>query len=175
VAWRWVVILLTLVYLQCKLTLLYNRYHKLNPYGIVIHGAVDGLSRFIVFMYASTNNKSKTVARLFHDAVYKYGCPAHMRMDKGGENIKVATMMTFMRQDVHRPVILGTSPHNSSIERLWRLLREYELQVYIGMFALLEEVLHLLVHMSYAVSYVRRMYVRRMYVRRMYVRRTRYY
>jgi len=92
-------------------------------------------------MRASTNNRSTTVARLFNGAIIKYGCPAHTRMDRGGENIKVATMMLAMRQDVHRPAIPGPSTKNTSIERIWRFTREFELQVYIIIFRLLEQVL----------------------------------
>lgn len=44
--------------------------HKLiQPYKIVINGGLDGFSRMIVFLQASTNNKASTVLQYFQSAV----------------------------------------------------------------------------------------------------------
>ncbi|XP_063431358.1 uncharacterized protein LOC134714039 [Mytilus trossulus] len=50
--------------------------HKLVRWGIYIHGAIDGFSRVVTFLYASTNNKSATVLSLFKQAVSEYGVPS---------------------------------------------------------------------------------------------------
>jgi hypothetical protein len=114
-------------------------WHKLVAYGFVVHGCIDGFSRFLIFLHASTNNKSSTVARLFHDAVYEYGCPAHVRIDKGGENFRVAIMQSMMRDiDTVKSVIVGKSTHNQKIERSWQDTREFCLDSYINLFHLLE-------------------------------------
>ena len=55
----------------------------------MVHGGIDGFSRFIVYLHCSTNNTSDTVLQLFTKAVHDYGLPDRMRCDKGGENVKV--------------------------------------------------------------------------------------
>ena len=55
----------------------------------MVHGAIDGFSRFIVFLHCATNNSSETVLQQFQGAVREFGLPDRVRSDKGGENIKV--------------------------------------------------------------------------------------
>ena len=56
---------------------------------MVVHGGIDGYSRFVVFLTCNNNNKSETVFQLFEKAIHEYGVPDRIRTDKGGENIKV--------------------------------------------------------------------------------------
>ncbi len=56
---------------------------------MVVHGGIDGFSRFVVFLKCSTNNSSDTVLQLFSAAMREYGLPRQVRSDKGGENVKV--------------------------------------------------------------------------------------
>ena len=44
-------------------------YHKLIRWKIVIHGGIDGYSRLITFLRASTNNRASTVSSAFQMAV----------------------------------------------------------------------------------------------------------
>ena len=47
--------------------------HKLiDPTRIVMHGGIDGFSRLIVYLRASTNNRASTVCDLFRESVKKY-------------------------------------------------------------------------------------------------------
>lgn len=96
-------------------------YHKLIRWRIVIHGAIDGYSRLIMFLRVSTNNRSDTVMSAFSSAIEEYGLPSCIRTDRGGgENIRVAQFMLEHGGPDTRSVIVGRSVHNQRIERLWR-------------------------------------------------------
>lgn len=90
--------------------------HALIRWRFVIHGAIDGFSRLIVYLFCSTNNRTDTVLANFIDAVHRHGWPSQVRSDKGGKNIDVAEAMLRYRGS-H---IAGVSVHNQRIERLWR-------------------------------------------------------
>jgi hypothetical protein len=69
------------------------------------------------------------------EALQKEGVPSHIRIDKGGENRKIALMMTILLDGVvDNPVFIGASTSNQKIERWWRDCRRYCLQTYKGMF-----------------------------------------
>ena len=56
-------------------------HHKLIRWRIVIHGAIDGFSRAVVFLKASTNNNATTVLELFLKATEVYSYPQRIRTD----------------------------------------------------------------------------------------------
>ena len=68
-------------------------HHKLIRWRIVTHGGIDGYSRMIVYLCASTNNRASTVHSLFMEAVERFGLPSRVRSDEGGENVMVARHM----------------------------------------------------------------------------------
>lgn len=72
-------------------------HHSLISWGFVIHGAIDGHSRLIVFLNCSTNNRKETVHDLFQEAVANFGIPSRIRTDKGGENVIVWEEMEHLR------------------------------------------------------------------------------
>ena len=47
---------------------------------IVIHGAIDGFSKHIMFLEASDNNCRTTVAQLIMTAANRFGLPSHIRV-----------------------------------------------------------------------------------------------
>ena len=111
--------------------------HKLIRWKLVVHGAIDGYSRMIPFLYCSMNNRAETVYRLFQNAISIFGLPKRVRTDGGGENVDVWAHMSQHRAN-SRSVIVGSSVHNVRIERLWRDVRRAVVDVYREIFARLE-------------------------------------
>ena len=93
--------------------------HKLIRWRLVIHGAIDGFSRSVVYLKCSNNNCAATVLTSFQQAVQTFGAPLRIRSDHGGENIGV---WDYMLHQYNNPscVITGSSTHNERVERLWR-------------------------------------------------------
>ena len=116
--------------------------HKLiQPYRIVIHGGIDGYSRLVVFLHASTNNQASTVLECFRGAVNRYNLPSRVRTDLGLENIEVGRFMLQCRGINRGSIITGTSVHNQRIERLWREVNSIVTSRFINIFAYLESFL----------------------------------
>ena len=95
-------------------------HHSLVNWGFVIHGAIDGFSRLIVYLKCATNNTAETVHNNFAAAIDTYGIPSRIRTDRGGENTLVWEKMELLRGPNRGSFIAGTSVHNQRIERLWR-------------------------------------------------------
>ena len=95
-------------------------HHSLINWGFVIHGAIDGFSRMIVFLKCSTNNKKETVHSLFMESIDTFGIPSRVRTDHGGENVLVWDEMMRLRGPNRGSFLAGSSTHNQRIERLWR-------------------------------------------------------
>jgi hypothetical protein len=94
--------------------------HKLIPYGLVVHGGIDGFSRAVVYLHCSDNNRADTVLRLFREATQVFGVPSRTRSDHGTENVRVAQFMLEQRGLGRGSMLTGTSMRNQRIERLWR-------------------------------------------------------
>ena len=93
----------------------------------MIRGGIDGYSRLIMFLKASTNNCASTVLSAFTSAIEEFGLPSQVRVDRGGENSMIAQYMLEhpMRGPNRGSIIAGRSVHNQRIERLWRDLHMF--------------------------------------------------
>ncbi|XP_060746019.1 uncharacterized protein LOC132859318 [Tachysurus vachellii] len=114
--------------------------HKLNPWGFVFHGGVDGYSRCITYLRCCTDNRASTALQLFQDAVNRFGLPHHVRGDAGGENINIAQFMIENRGGNRGSFMVGRSVHNQRIERLWGELNRVVSAYFKDLFLFMENV-----------------------------------
>lgn len=106
-------------------------YDKLKPFGIPIHGAIDGFSRYILWLEAChTNNDPRIIAGFFVNFLKRIGrVPRLVRGDAGTENVTVRDLQTALRYDDGDSMsgmnsfITGRSTANQRIERFWVNLR----------------------------------------------------
>lgn len=113
--------------------------HSLIRWKFVVHGGIDGYSRYVVYLQCSGNNRAATVFDLFMQAVANVGCPSRVRSDQGGENVDVATFMVMNRGTQRGSHITGPSVHNQRIERLWRDVFASCLSLFYYLFYYLED------------------------------------
>ena len=97
--------------------------HKIIRWKFVIHGATDGFSRTVTMMNCSTDNQAATVLQHFLQATTQYGLPHKVRTDAGGENVDVWRHMIHHWGSTSSATV-GSSVHNTRIERLWRDVRK---------------------------------------------------
>ena len=113
--------------------------HKLiTPYRIVLHGGIDGYTRLIVYLKASTNNKASTVLQLFQEAVTHFNLPSRVRCDFGLENIDVGRFMLEILGTNRGSILTGPSVRNQRIERLWWEVNRVIVSRFLNIFFFLE-------------------------------------
>ncbi|XP_051814938.1 uncharacterized protein LOC127537125 [Acanthochromis polyacanthus] len=114
--------------------------HKLNPWGFVFHGGIDGYSRCITYLRCCTDNRASTALQLFQVAVDLFGLPHHVRGDAGRENVDIARFMIENRGANRGSFMVGRSVHNQRIERLWGELNRVVSAYFKDLFIFMENV-----------------------------------
>ena len=122
-------------------------YDKLKPFGISIHGAIDGYSRKILWLNAdSTNNDPKIVAKYFVTCLNDLNLvPRKVRTDRGSENIVIAGIQRFLRRfhqdsaSAKESFKYGKSTSNQRIEAWWSFFRRSRMNWWINFCKDLEE------------------------------------
>ena len=104
----------------------------------MIHGGIDGFSRLVVYLHASTNNRASTVLALFRETTKHYNVPSRVRSDRGLENIEVGRFMIQTRGLNRGSIIAGNSVHNQRIERLWREVNRVVVSRFLNILLFLE-------------------------------------
>lgn len=114
---------------------------KLVPYGIGIHGCIDGFSRKLIWLNAYVSNKDPMIiANYFVDAVItNEGCPRILRGDAGTENVNVKVIQEYLRRNssdsvAHRCYMEGASTGNQRIESWWGFMRKHCIQYWMDLF-----------------------------------------
>ena len=105
---------------------------KLNPYGLSIHGAVDGFSRRVLWLKSCDSNKKPMYISSFYlDYIREInGIPVRVYGDRGTENSIVRDVQMALRwtdADQYQGIlsfVYVSSNRNVRIERFWRSLRE---------------------------------------------------
>ena len=95
-------------------------YDRLKPFGIAIHGAIDGFSRRILSLKLSlSNNNPKVIVNYYLCCVKELNLiPRFVRGDRGTENVRNHTDS----QSKDRSFIYGHSTANQRIESWWSQL-----------------------------------------------------
>ena len=75
---------------------------------MVIHGAIDGFSRKILYLSCTNNNKATSVVSYFSQAVTKLGLPDKVRSDKGSENVDVWRYILHYHNMDHSCIVVGS-------------------------------------------------------------------
>lgn len=105
---------------------------KLAPFGLYVHGAIDGYSRRILWLEVnSTNKNAKVVASHYLNTVEQLGgVPTRLRSDKGTENSGIGILQQFFRWhnedefSARKSFHQGKSSANQRIEAWWSKLRD---------------------------------------------------
>ena len=117
-------------------------YDKLKPFGLCIHGAIDGFSRRILWLEVGpSNNNPRVTVQYFIDCIRQInGVPCVIRGDCGSENIYIAGVQRYLRKDDNdhfsgnKSFLYGKSVANQRIEAWWSILRKSNTSWWINYF-----------------------------------------
>ncbi|KAH3731109.1 hypothetical protein DPMN_057114 [Dreissena polymorpha] len=102
-------------------------YDKLMPFGICIHGCIDGYSRRIMWLKVSSSNNNQAIIEKYYLDHLKHFklAPRILRADNGRENSKLSFLQPLFRYNSTdsmagiKSFISGKSTANQRIEAWW--------------------------------------------------------
>ena len=99
-------------------------YDKLKPFGLPIHGAIDGFSRKVIWLRVTkTNNHPSVIGSFFVDVLkQERKVPDILRTDCRTENGLIAGIQCFLHQN-HKAHAYSRSVTNQRIENWWSHMR----------------------------------------------------
>ena len=108
-------------------------YDKLKSFGFLIHGAIDGFSRKILWLEVTrSNNSPDNIATYFLSTVKELkGYPRQLITDLGTENGLAASMLSYFHDDAHH---YFSSPRNQRIEGWWSFLFMEQVNMVVQLF-----------------------------------------
>ena len=108
-------------------------------WNIVVHGGIDGSSRLVPHLTATTDNLAASALRVFISGLREYGVPSGVRVDGGSEFNFVRDLMNFINGEGRHSAIVGPSVHNQRIKRLWQDVFAKVLDKYYKLFYHMED------------------------------------
>ena len=98
-------------------------YDKLKPYGLPIHGCIDGYSRKIIWLkVARSNNDPLIPAKYYFEAINSLSLlPTNIRRDARTENGIIFLSFLTRNRDSHK---YGSSHYNQIIEGWWSFYKK---------------------------------------------------
>ena len=108
---------------------------KLKRFGFPIHGCIDGFSRKLLWLTASTtNNDPLVIANHYLGCISRLGMvPRLLRMDLGTENVYCEELQVFFIKKSDS-FLYAASTHNQRIETFWSRLKKFKLSWWIDFF-----------------------------------------
>lgn len=119
-----------------------DSYDKLKRYGICINGCIDGYSRKLIWLEATTNTSNPLIiGGHYITSVQKLGgCPRIVRVDRGTENFRLGDMQRWLRRNGadsfagDNSLMYSRSTANQRIEQYWSFLRKNWTQFWLNIF-----------------------------------------
>lgn len=132
-------------YLSCGPNYIWHidGWDKLKPFGLTVHGCIDGYSRRIIWLKGSTTNNDPFVVcgHFVESCTEINGLPQIIRSDRGTENVNIESLQRVLRSfnddvrgQTQTAFLYGKSTHNQRIESWWSKFKCLGMDIWIKHF-----------------------------------------
>ncbi len=87
-------------------------YDKFTPWHICLHGGIDGVSHFLLWVVVYIDQKKKTISIGYSTTVAKYGHLIKVQLDCVVEHSFVRKDMEHVKPNVYKPYLTSSLVHN---------------------------------------------------------------